>query len=325
MAKYDFSEVIDKIRTAERIAVFTHTMPDSDALGSAFALRGALRAMGKQADCFLEKSLSAMYDFFPSDYVTEPEEVHKYDLKISVDCGERSRLGIFSDTFEGNTINMDHHREKAAFAQTNIVDENSASTGEIIYELLLAADAEITPEIADALYAAVATDTGGFMFSNTTANTHRVAASLMEAGADFYTLNKHLLLEKTLKKYRLTALCIEQMEITQDGKIAVTALDYDTVKRLQVTADDLEGLSSLPRSIKGVEAGALLTELEEGRIKVSLRSDRIVDVAKVAASFGGGGHMRASGFTGSGSIEELKRCIFQKLKAELDKVDGIVR
>lgn len=318
MAKYDFSEVMEKIRRAERIAVFTHVMPDSDALGSAFALRGALRAMGKQADCFLEKSLSEMYGFFPSDYVTEAEKVCGYDLKISVDCGERSRLGIFADTFEGNTINMDHHREKTAFAQVNIVDENSASTGEIIYELLLAADAEITKEIADALYAAVATDTGGFMFSNTTANTHRVAAALMEAGADFYALNKHLLLEKTLKRYQLTAFCIEQMEMTQDGKIAVTALNYDTVKRLQVTADDLEGLSSLPRSIKGVEAGALLTELEPGKIKVSLRSDQIVDVSKVAASFGGGGHMRASGFTGTGSIEELKQSILQRLKTALE-------
>ena len=322
MVRYDFSEVIDKIGKATRIAVFTHVMPDGDALGSAFALRGALRGMGKQADCFLEKPLSGLYHFFPSDYLMEAEKAAAYDLKISVDCGERSRLGMFADAFYGDTINIDHHREKEPFAQINIVEEKSASTGEIIYELLCAMEAAITPKIADALYAAVATDTGGFMFSNTTADTHRITAALMEAGADFYTLNKHLLLEKTLKKYQLTALCVERMEIVSDGKIAVTYLDYDTVRKMQVTSDDLDGLSSLPRSIKGVEAGALLTELEAGKIKVSLRSDRLVDVSKVAAAFGGGGHMRASGFTCGGSIEELKQSILQKLKTELDRLNA---
>lgn len=321
MTQYDFSEVIDRIEKANRIAVFTHIMPDGDALGSAFALCGALRGMGKQADCFLEKPLSSLYYVFPSDYLTEAEKTAAYDLKISVDCGEKKRLGMFADAFEGNTVNIDHHREEKPFAQVNIVDETSASTGEIVYVLLCAMKTEITPFIADALYIALATDTGGFMFSNTTADTHRVTAALMKAGADFYTWNKHFLLEKTLKRQQLTALCVERMEITADGKIAVTYLDYDTVRRMQVTSDDLDGLSSLPRSIKGIEAGAILTELETGKIKVSLRSDRIVDVSKVAAAFGGGGHVRASGFTCEGSIQELKQSILQKLKTELDTTD----
>lgn len=324
MGKYNFTKVMDRIQKANRIAIFTHIMPDGDALGSAFALCQALRESGKQADCFLEKPLSGLYQFFPSDYLTEVEKAALYDLKISVDCGEKSRLGMFADVFEGNTINIDHHREKQPFAQINVVDEKSASTGEIIYELLCAMQTVITPGIADALYTAAATDTGGFMFSNTTADTHRITAALIEAGADFYSLNKHLLLEKTLKKYQLTALCIEHLEMTPDGKISVTYLDYDTVKKMQVTSDDLDGLASLSRNIKGVEAGALLTELEVGKIKVSLRSDRVVDVSKVAAVFGGGGHMRASGFTYCGSIQELKERILKELKAELDKADGTV-
>lgn len=258
-----------------------------------------------------------MYSFFPSDFKVNPEEAVKYDLKISVDCGERSRLGIFSEIFEGNTVNIDHHRQKEPFGLVNIVDEQSASTGEIIYELIGALNAELTPQIANALYAAVATDTGGFLFSNTTARTHRVAADLLDAGADFYTLNKHLLQEKSIKKYRLISHCIDCMDLQMNGKIAVTSLDYDTVIKMQVTADDLEGLSALPRSITGVEAGAILTELTPGKIKVSLRSDQLIDVSKVAAFFGGGGHVRASGFTYDGSLEDIKRQVTEKLKTEL--------
>ena len=317
MDKYDFSSLTCRIDQAEQIAVFTHTMPDGDALGSAFALRDVLRSVGKAADCFLEKELSPMYSFFPSDFKVNPVEAVKYDLKISVDCGERSRLGIFSEIFEGNTVNIDHHRQKEPFGLVNIVDEQSASTGEIIYELIGALNAELTPQIANALYAAVATDTGGFLFSNTTARTHRVAADLLDAGADFYTLNKHLLQEKSIKKYRLISHCIDCMDLLMNGKIAVTSLDYDTVIKMQVTADDLEGLSALPRSITGVEAGAILTELTPGKIKVSLRSDQLIDVSKVAAFFGGGGHVRASGFTYDGSLEDIKRQVTEKLKTEL--------
>ncbi len=317
MEKYDFSVLMEKIRQAEKIAVFTHIMPDGDALGSAFALRDTLRSMGKQADCFLEQELSELFHFFPKDYRTDKEGIDAYDLKISVDCGDQNRLGSFADIFTGNTVCMDHHRQTKPFAQVNITDEKSAAAGEIIYSFIRFAGVELTPQMADALYVAIATDTGGFLFSNTTARTHRIAAELLEAGADFYTLNKELLQEKTLKQYRLTALCIHRLQMDAEGKIAVTDLDYDTVRSLQIVSNDLDGLSALPRSIKGVEVGALLTELTPGNVKVSLRSDKLIDVSKIASLYGGGGHIRAAGFTWQGQLAALKQELIQKLKEEL--------
>ncbi len=317
MAKYDFSGLLQCISSAQRIAIFTHVMPDGDALGSAFALRDGLRLLGKTADCFLEREVPFLYAFLSSDYLTDTAVVSEYDLKISVDCGEKRRLGIFAELFCGNTVNIDHHRQTEPFATHNLVDRESASTGEMIYAFLREAGVTMTKEIADALYAAVATDTGGFLFSNTTAETHRVAAALQEAGADCYELNKHLLSEKSMKYYQLMALCIESMELSENGKIAITYLDYDAVTALQITGDDLDGLSSLPRSIQGVEAGALLTELTKGKIKASLRSDKVIDVSAVAACFGGGGHIRASGFTAEGNLREIKQQLLCKLQEAL--------
>ncbi len=317
MEKYDFSGLMQLIDQSEKIAVFTHIMPDGDALGSAFALRDALRLMGKCADCFLEQELSELFHFFPKDYLTEQAKASEYDLKIAVDCGDLKRLGVFADVFTGNTVCIDHHRQTETYATLCILDDKRAATGEIIYDFIYSAGISVTPAMADALYVALATDTGGFLFSNTTAGTHRIAAALIEAGADFYTLNKELLQEKTLKKYQLTALCIERLRLAEEGKIAVTDLNYEMVQKMEITSDDLDGLSALPRSIKGVEAGALLTELTPGKIKVSLRSDKIVDVAKIASLYGGGGHIRAAGFTWQGAIEALKEELIQKFREAL--------
>ena len=313
-----FKKILKSFKKAEKILIFTHIHPDGDAIGSTFALKKALEYMGKKADIVLERPLSVIYDYFNGAFITKDELKDDYDLKVSLDCGDLERLGEVKEFFKGNTINIDHHVSNSLFADINYADDKSAATGEIIYDLIKYMKIKITTDIADGLYCAILTDTGGFMFSNTSVRTHTIAAELIDKGASYYTLNKKLMQEKDYHRHIITAKCIENMEFYEDGKICVSIFNNEMATELEMKTDDTNGLSAVPRTVKGVEVGILMTEIVKGIVKVSLRSDSIVDVSSVAEKFGGGGHKRASGITLRDKdiytlkdelIEEIKKCL----------------
>lgn len=289
-----FSEIAKVIEKASDILIITHLNPDGDALGSTAGFKLMLEKLGKRATVLLEKAPAPMFEIFGDNYTWgEPEG--EFDLVVSLDCGDLKRLGECEKYFKGNTLSIDHHVSNTLFADVNHVEPDAAATGEIIYKLVKYLKVDFTPEMASSLYGAILTDTGGFMFSSTTEETHLAAGELIRAGADFYNLNKKLHLEKDYKRHLISAHAIENAIFSADGKICICLFDNALCESLNIVDDDLNGLAQVTRSISGVEAGVLITEITKGLVKVSLRSDEIVDVAKVAEAFGGGGHIRASG------------------------------
>lgn len=315
-----FKEIAGKIEKAQNIIILTHINPDGDALGSSAGLKLALCKAGKNATVLLEKEVPQMFYVF-GDNFSYGDYKGECDLVISVDCGDKERLGEcgkYVDMYE--TINIDHHISNTLFGNLNYVDSKASAAGEIIHELISYLNIPFDKEIASMLYGAILTDTGGFMFSNTTVRTHNIIAELISHGADFYNLNKKLMIEKDFKRQKVTAQCIDKMEFFNNGKICVVMFDNEFCKKLSMNDEDLNGIAQVPRTVSGVEAGVLISEINEGTVKVSLRSDEIIDVSKVAEKFGGGGHKRASGIRFFGeNIENVK----QKIISELEKQLGV--
>lgn len=312
-----FNEVLKKISDKRKILILTHINPDGDALGSASAFKLILEKAGKEAVVLLSSPLPESLKIF-GDYFSFGDTDFSYDLAVSVDTGDIDRLGDLKKYFKGETLNIDHHKSNTNFADVNFVDPSASATGEIIARLSKAMNIVPDAEIASALYGAILTDTGGFMFSNTTEETHKIAGKLISLGASFYNLNKKLMLEKDYKRQYLTAKCIENMEFFENGKISVITITNEYAKHNDIKEEDLNGLAQLPRTVSGVEVGVLISEVNKGTVKVSLRSDEIVDVSEIAEKFGGGGHIRASGIRiADGDIEKVKKNILKEISDKL--------
>lgn len=301
-----FKEISEKIKSAKNVLIFTHINPDGDAVGSAFALSEAINGMEKRADVIFDSPLSSVYTVLGSRYVT-PETVNDcYDLKISVDCSDMKRLGKCGEFFKGNTIVIDHHGTNQRFGELNYINAESPSTGEIIYELLSYMEAEITPGIATALYGAMMTDTGGFMHSNTTPETHIRAAELMKLGAEYVLVNRKLMQEKSYEGHLLNSYCVQKMSFYFGGRLCISVFDNAFCKEKNLDNEKISGLSGVPVSVEGAEAGIFISETEKGKVKVSLRSASECNVDGIAESFGGGGHKKAAGFLiENSSAEEI--------------------
>lgn len=312
------TSVAKLLNNAENILILTHLNPDGDALGSTAGFKLMLEKMGKKATVLLEREPAPLFSVFGDNYSWgEPEG--EFDLVVSLDCGDLKRLGECEKYFKGNTLSIDHHISNSRFADVNYVEPQAAATGEIIYDLVKYLGVEFDKEIASSLYGAILTDTGGFMFSNTTKKTHLIAGELIGFGADYYNLNKKLMQEKDYKRHLISAKAIENAEFEADGKICICLFDNELCENLNITDDDLNGLAQVTRSISGVEAGVLITEITKGIVKVSLRSDELVNVALVAEAFGGGGHIRASGVRFRDTdILKVKDMITEEIRGQLN-------
>jgi phosphoesterase RecJ-like protein len=318
-----FNEVISKIKSSKRIAIFNHINPDGDAHGSAFGLKAALLAIGKQAEVFLREGDNLTKEFKLA-IGTDPQglEIKDCDLKIAVDCADVERLGIFAKDFTGETIAIDHHVTHKSFAKTTLVVPSAPATGEIIFDLIEKMNIGLTYDIAYNLYMAIVCDTGIFKFSSTTPHTHIVAAKLMETGIPFADMSKKLFDTKTFEYLQMYKKSIESLEMYHDGKIALLAFYEKDFEEAGISEADADGIVNLPNSIVGAEVGVYIRERANG-FKISLRSGGKLDVAKIASDFGGGGHERASGFSLDMPLDELKKVVVDKLAEAIANGDKI--
>lgn len=314
-----FEALIDKIKNAEKIAVFNHLNPDGDAMGSAYGLKLVLEAAGKRAEVFLRdgEEYSKEYRCLKG---TEPSKLsmEECDLKIAVDCADLERLGTYKAVFRGNTAAIDHHITHKAFADVTVVVADASSTGEIIFDL--AAELRVIPtkEIANNLYMAIMSDTGSFKYSSTTPKTHIAAAKLMETGIDAAQLSKTLFDTKSVEFLTLYKKGIEGLELHCEGRLAILYFSEADFKEAGISENDADAVVNLPNSIEGVEVGVYIRQRGEV-LKVSLRSSGFVDVARIAEAFDGGGHSNASGFSLKQPIEEAKRIIVGAISQVLEK------
>lgn len=313
-----FEGIISKINEAETIGIFTHINPDGDAMGSSYSLREVLKNMGKTAKVFWHGGAEKIVMECTEAENSCEEEFLDFDLLISVDSADISRLGRFGDGFlkHNNTVAIDHHITHKSYAKETIVVD-TASCAEIMYKLYTEMNVKITRSVAAKLYVGIVTDTGNFKYAGVTGETHRVAADLIEKGVDFSGISKKLFDTVRREYLELKQRAINSLKFYADGKIAVLNLKNSDFEEVGIDEIEASGIVTLPSSIEGVEVGVYVRRRKEGECKVSLRSVNYVDVSEIAYKFGGGGHIRAAGYSVSPDKMEDEML---KLIAEIEKV-----
>jgi len=296
--------VIDAVRGARRVVIATHNPMDGDGLGSGLALQRALHAAGSQAVFVTEAPVPRALRFLPGaeDIVRLEEGVAlpEGDWLFGLDAGEESRLGrAFLERAKGTRVlNIDHHISNPRYGDIAWVDVEAAAVGEMMYELLRAADMALDEVAAQCLLVSLVTDTGRFCYSSTTAKTLETAADLIRAGAEPDAIQRRLYASEPVAVHRLRGRAVEALRFFEDGKLCVLTVDVDFGADLGVDGEDIKDLIDVAISIEGVVVAALVRGLPRGGSKVSLRSkDDRADVAAFARLHGGGGHVRAAGFS----------------------------
>jgi bifunctional oligoribonuclease and PAP phosphatase NrnA len=315
--------VADELRSSERFLLTTHENPDGDALGSLLALQGILGQLGKDSVMYVaakEFPLPVEYRFLPLEEVFHEPPADIVDrVLVFLDCGniDRTPDGFLRST-DSRVVNIDHHHDNTRFGEINLVDVAASSTAEIVYGLARMMGAEITPEIASALYVGLVTDTGRFSYENTGPDTHRLAAALIEAGVDVNDTYRRLYERVPIEKLRLMARALEKIERREDCKLALTYISAADYAETGGSDAFTEGIIDYVRALEGTRAAAVIRDLGESATaarKVSLRStDGDVDVSAIARRYGGGGHRRAAGFSTDLSYEQIVEALCAELK-----------
>ena len=318
--------VVDELRTADRFLLTTHEGPDGDALGSLLAMHHILQQLDKDSVMFLaakEFPLPVEYRFLPlSEVFHEPPADVVDRTLVFLDCGNIDRMPVeFLRRDGARLLNIDHHHDNTRFGTVNLVDTDVSCTAEIVLEIAHRLGAEITPEIASALYVGLVTDTGMFMYENTGADTHRVAAELIDAGVDVNDTYRRLYERVPIEKLRLIARALEKVQRFDDDRIAITyigAEDYAATGAGEVLT---EGIIDFIRGLEGTAVAAVVRDKTDGgrsARKVSLRStDGAVDVSVIARRQGGGGHRRAAGFGSDLPYAELVQFLRDEVAAQV--------
>jgi phosphoesterase RecJ-like protein len=306
--------VAAEIRDHERFLLTAHEGPDGDALGSLLGMHHLLTRLGKDSVMFLaakEFPLPIEYRFLPLEEVFhEPPADMSDRVVVFLDCGNIDRMPVDFLAEGGNLrLNIDHHHDNTLFGDVNLVDGEASCTAEIVYELAILLGVELTPEMASALYVGLVTDTGKFMYENTNARTHRIAAELIEAGVAVDETYRRLYEHVPTEKLRLLSRALEGIQRRCDGALVLAYITTADYAASGAGAEMTEGIIDHLRSIEGAKVAALIRDLDDrGRAarKVSLRSSGgEVDVSAIARLTGGGGHKRAAGFSTDLEFDEL--------------------
>ena len=321
----DLDLVAEEIRAGERFLLTTHENPDGDALGSLLATHMILDALGKDSVMFLgakEFPLPVEYRFLPLEEVFhEPPADINDRVVMFLDCGNIDRMPVDFLRDDMTVINIDHHHDNTRFGTVNLIDVEASCTAEIIYELAGLLGVQLTPEIANALYVALVTDTGMFMYENTDARSHRMAAGLIEAGVDVNDTYRRIYEHAPLEKLKLLARALDRIEIRDDGRLAVTYISSDDYAATGASEALTEGVIDHLRTIDGTAVAAVVRDQADGgraARKVSMRStDGQVDVSAVARINGGGGHRRAAGFGTDLPYEQVVEFLIGEIESQL--------
>ena len=315
---HNWEPITESILSAQKILIFTHMNMDGDAAGSSCALCRSFRQMGKESYILVEDKCADYLQFLDCGMFTK-KAPWEPDLCLAVDCSDDSRIEKRKDVFHGAPVTacIDHHMSGEPFADVSVVDPKAPAAGSLVFEFLRAMNAPIDKEIAEALYVAIATDTGSFRHGNSTPEALRNAADLYDYGIDAVDLNNRIYSSYPLPQLKLEALAVDRAELFAGGKAVLSWSTPEDLKRLGALEEHTECCIDRLRSIAGVEVAAFLKERADGSIKVSFRSKSYADVNTVARKFDGGGHLRASGCTLHCSLEEAKAVIRAALEESL--------
>src|SRR6266568_8811528 len=320
----DLGAVADALRSHDRFLVTTHENPDGDALGSLLAMTLALRSLGKDAYMFLasQSPLPGEYAFMPLDdlHRDAPDDVGERVL-LAVDCANESRLGPDAEILHAApfAIDIDHHHDNTRFGNVNLIVADASSTAEVVRDVLHELGVELTPDIAEALYIALVTDTGRFQYANTTPKALRLAAELVEAGADVHRVFQGVYESVQFAKLKLLARALERAQIYEGGRIVISYLLRTDFAEVGAAEPYSEGIIDYLRAVEGAQMAVLIREPPRPSgpaRRISLRSSvDELDVSAIARKSGGGGHRQAAGFSSDASIEDITAFVVREFAA----------
>jgi bifunctional oligoribonuclease and PAP phosphatase NrnA len=310
----ELAQAAEAIRSGERFLVTTHENPDGDALGSMLALKLALDQLGKDATMVLagDAPLPAEYSFMTLEGLQRrvPDDASERIL-IAVDCANESRIGPDPEVLQLSplVLDIDHHHDNTRFGDVNVIDAQASSTGELLRDLFRELDVELTPDIAEPLYIALVTDTGRFQYSNTTPKSLRLAAELVESGADLHRIFQGVYESVQFAKLKLLARALQRAQVYEGGRLVVSYLLRDDFQEVGAAEPYSEGIIDYLRAVEGADMAVLIREPPRsgGPLRrVSLRASHDeLDVSAIARKSDGGGHRQAAGFSSEASIEEI--------------------
>ena len=309
----DLKAIADALRQHDRFLVVTHENPDGDALGSLLAATLALRQLGKNAIMYLpgRTPLPSEYGFMSlEDLVREPPEDAADRVLFAVDCAKAERIGDDAAVTRAPLVlDVDHHHDNTRFGDLNLIVADASSTGEVLRDVFAELDVELTPALAEPLYIALVTDTGRFQYANTTPKALRLAAELVEAGADIHQVFPQVYESVEFAKLKLLARALARAEVLEGGRIVVSHLVRTDFGEVGASEPYSEGIIDYLRAVEGAELAVLIREQlneDAAAYKGSLRSSiDELDVSAIARRFGGGGHRQAAGFSTDLALEEI--------------------
>lgn len=312
----NISEIAKFIKENDCFAILTHQYPDGDTLGSAYALCGMLQQMGKKAKVLVNGTLPEKFQYLETGIDKNDFEAVNF---VGVDVADRKLLGELEFYADRIKLAIDHHETHRPFAELYYVKADSAANCENIFELGKELGVTFNKAICNALYTGIATDTGCFKYSNVTPKTHIIAAQLMEYGCDSYTINKAMFETVSRKKKALEAFVVGNMEYYHNGEIAFAYTTKEILNRFDISEDQVEGISAIPRTIEGVKVGITLREKDEKTFKISVRTNDGVNAGEICNNFGGGGHAAAAGCAIEGSLQQVKELLLPVVCKYLEK------
>lgn len=310
----DLQTVIKRLSEKDNIVILLHQFPDGDTIGCGYSLYFALKKLGKKARVECCDTICERYS-----YITEKATFEDFEPEfvVAVDVADVKLLGAKANEYKTIDLCIDHHGSNRGYANETYVDATCAAACEIIYEVAKALVGTIDKQIASALYTGISTDTGCFKFTNTTAKTHRIAADLIDTGIDYGDINRIMFETNSKARLAVESQALNTLKFLCDGKVAIMTITKES--RISSGAHDgeLEGITSLPRTIEGVVLGITIRERDDVNFcKVSARSHEPIDASEFCANFGGGGHARAAGC----EINLPKEQAFSKLAETAEKM-----
>lgn len=308
-----YTEAAEVLRAQDDILLLTHKRPDGDTIGCAVGLCAALRGIGKRSFVLPNEDATSLFTPYLEGYLADGDYEPGY--VVSVDVAGRSLFTPRGEAWlqKGIDLSFDHHPSYEGFGRACCVDAARAACGELIYDVVRTLGG-VTAEIALPLYVAVTTDTGCFQYGNTTPDTHRVAAALMETGIDYLGVNRRHFRTKSLTRMRLEGLLMERMELFDEGAIGVTALSLEDMARLGATERDAEDIAAFLGQLEGVSTSVTIREMAPGECKLSVRTGAGLNATRVCALLGGGGHAAAAGCTIPGSVAHAREEIMKAIR-----------
>lgn len=311
-------QILNQINDSGCILIASHANPDGDAVSSVIALGLALEKLNKKIFLLNESPIPAVYRFLPSvDRISQSINGDtKFDTAVILDCGDIERIGQTAHKIRKIPvlINIDHHVTNTGFGDLKLIDSKACATAELVHRLIKRMKITIDAPIATSIYTGILTDTGSFRFSNTNSAAFAICTEMTQVGVDPYGVAQHVYGTYSLGRIKLLNLALDSIEISVNGKLSMMTVTQAMLHKTGTQTEDADGLINYARRIEDVKVAALIQELRNGskasknedRFHISLRSDGTVDVAAIAAAYGGGGHSSAAGFGMDATLSEVK-------------------